>query len=234
MRLQKYLSQAGVASRRKCEEYISQGRIKINGEIITSQGIQVEEADKIMFDNKIVSLEKHKVYYVLNKPTGCVTTVSDENNRKTVMDILPPIKERIFPVGRLDFNTSGLLIFTNDGDLTYKLTHPKHELPKTYMVTVKGRLPADLLLKLEIGVDIGGYITLPAYVNLISQLDTQTVFELTIMEGKNRQIRRMCEAIGYEVISLKRIGIGKLTLSRLKNGEIRMLTKNEINYLKNL
>ncbi|OON93312.1 MAG: pseudouridine synthase [Candidatus Epulonipiscium fishelsonii] len=234
MRLQKYLAQAGVASRRKCEEYISQGRIKINGEIITSQGLQIEENDKVMFDNKLVTLEKHKVYYILNKPVGYITTVSDENNRKTIMEILPKIKERIFPIGRLDFNTSGLLIITNDGDLTYKLTHPKHELSKTYLVTVSGRLPADILLNLERGVDIGGYTTLPAHVNLISQQDTQTVFELTIKEGKNRQIRRMCEAIGYEVVSLKRISIGKLNLSRLKNGEIRMLTKNEINYLKNL
>ena len=156
MRLQKYLAACGVASRRKCEVYITEGLVSVNGEVVTTLGTTVEEGDKVRFNGELVSMEANYVYYMLNKPTGCVTTVQDEQGRATVLDIMEDVEERIFPVGRLDLNTSGLLILTNDGELTYGLTHPKHDVNKTYEVKVRGKVSDEGVRRLENGVVIDG------------------------------------------------------------------------------
>lgn len=233
MRLQKYLATAGIASRRVCEQYILEGRVKVNGEIVTELGRKVENNDEIVFDNKLVQLNNNYVYYLLNKPTGYVTTVKDEKQRPTVIDLIKDTEHRVFPVGRLDYNTSGLLILTNDGQLTYELTHPKHNINKTYEVKVKGKVTQKDLIKLAEGVFIDGRKTAPAKVELIKENQASTVINITIHEGRNRQIRKMCEAVNHEVIALKRIAIGKIKIGELKLGEYRQLTQEELCYLKN-
>lgn len=233
MRLQKYLATAGIASRRVCEQYILEGRVKVNGETVTELGRKVENNDKVVFDNKLVQLNNNYVYYLLNKPTGYVTTVKDEKQRPTVMDLIKDTKNRVFPVGRLDYNTSGLLILTNDGQLTYELTHPKHNINKIYQVKVKGKVTQKELVRLSEGVFIDGRKTAPAKVERIKENQASTVLSITIHEGRNRQIRKMCEAVNHEVLTLKRIAIGKIKLEDLKPGEYRHLTQEEIEYLKN-
>ena len=198
VRLQKYLADAGIASRRKCEEYISQGMVKVNGQVITELGTKIDqEKDKIEFNDKIVkkSTEKH-TYILLNKPIDYVTTVKDQFDRNTVLDLVKTDK-RLVPVGRLDMYTSGALILTDDGDFIYKVTHPKHEITKTYTVTLKGNVTKDDVQKLENGVDIGDFVTSKAKVKILKTdiEKNQSRLEITIHEGKNRQIRRMCEAI---------------------------------------
>ncbi|MGL6174285.1 MAG: pseudouridine synthase [Cellulosilyticaceae bacterium] len=234
MRLQKYLAQAGVASRRKSEEYILAGRVRINGVVIKELGTAVQEGDEITFDNKKVNVEESIGYYMLNKPTGYITSVSDEKNRKTVLDLMQEVNERIFPVGRLDYNTSGLLLLTNDGELTYKLTHPKHHVNKTYIVKVKGFVKMDAINRLRQGVKIDEYITSPAEVEIIKKTDGKTILSVTIHEGRNRQVRKMCSAIGHEVITLKRIALGELSIGELPVGAWRKLTTEEVDYLKGL
>ncbi|MGL4362674.1 MAG: pseudouridine synthase [Cellulosilyticaceae bacterium] len=231
MRLQKYLAQAGVASRRKCEVYIQEGKITVNGEVVKELGTQVEDNDKITFNGKEVKIKTEYVYYVLHKPVGYITTVSDEKNRPTVMELLGTIKERVFPVGRLDYNTGGLLLMTNDGALTYALTHPKHDIPKTYIAKVKGHVNARSIDKLCQGVRIEDYITSPAKVKRISEGGTTTTISITIHEGRNRQVRKMCEAIGHDVLSLKRVAMGPIKLEDLKEGTYRQLTSEEYKYL---
>ena len=233
MRLQKYLATAGIASRRVCEQYILEGRVEVNGETVTELGRKVENNDKVVFDNKLVQLNNNYVYYLLNKPTGYVTTVKDEKQRPTVMDLIKDTKNRVFPVGRLDYNTSGLLILTNDGQLTYELTHPKHNINKIYQVKVKGKVTQKELVRLSEGVFIDGRKTAPAKVERIKENQASTVLSITIHEGRNRQIRKMCEAVNHEVLTLKRIAIGKIKLEDLKPGEYRHLTQEEIEYLKN-
>lgn len=234
MRLQKYLAQAGVDSRRKCEEHILAGRIKINDAVVTELGVKVAEGDKVYFDNQLVGCEEQTVYYLLNKPVGYITTVTDEKNRPTVMDLIKNVKERVFPVGRLDYNTSGLLIMTNDGALTYALTHPKHDVPKTYVAKVKGHVNATSIAKLTQGVRIDNYLTAPAKVNRLNGGGTTTTLSITIHEGKNRQVRKMCEAVGHNVLQLKRVAIGDLGVGELPLGAYRALTKEEIIYLKEI
>jgi 23S rRNA pseudouridine2605 synthase len=232
MRLQKYLAGCGVASRRTCEEYILQGKVMVNGTVIRELGTKVTEEDVIVYDNQIISLEKTYAYYVLNKPVGYITTVKDEKNRPTVLDIMEEIEERIFPVGRLDYNTSGLIILTNDGALTYALTHPKHQVDKTYHVKVKGRVDNVSIEKLQTGVVIDGRKTAPALVKVLEKREAATKLSITIHEGRNRQIRKMCEAIGHNVIKLTRDSIGEITLEGLPLGKYRELTKKEVAYLK--
>lgn len=232
MRLQKYLAGCGVASRRTCEEYILQGKVMVNGTVIRELGTKVTEEDVIVYDNQIISLEKTYAYYVLNKPVGYITTVKDEKNRPTVLDIMEEIEERIFPVGRLDYNTSGLIILTNDGALTYALTHPKHQVDKTYHVKVKGRVDNVSIEKLQTGVVIDGRKTAPALVKVLEKREVATKLSITIHEGRNRQIRKMCEAIGHNVIKLTRDSIGEITLEGLPLGKYRELTKKEVAYLK--
>lgn len=234
MRLQKYLAQCGVGSRRKCETYIEEGRVKVNGQVVTEQGVQVEDGDDVQFDDCSVTMQEQLVYYLLNKPAGYITSASDEKDRATVIDLVKDIPYRVFPVGRLDYNTTGLLILTNDGALTYGLTHPKHHVDKTYVVKVKGVVRPSEIQKLQQGVVIDGYLTAPAKAKIIKQTGATTTISLTIYEGKNRQVRKMCAAIGYEVLRLARVAIGKLELENLELGAYRKLTKEEVEYLKGL
>ena len=205
IRLQKFLAEAGIASRRKCEEYISQGMVKVNGQVVTELGTKIDPGkDKVEFNNKLVkkSTDQH-TYIILNKPIDYVTTVKDQFNRNTVLDLVKTDK-RLVPVGRLDMYTSGALILTDDGDFIYKVTHPKHEITKTYTVTLKGIITKEDVQKLENGVDIGDFITSKAKVKIL-KTDTeknQSRLEITIHEGKNRQIRRMCEAIRKKSFSI--------------------------------
>lgn len=218
-RLQKYLAEAGIASRRKCEEYIEQGRVKLNGKTVTTQGVKVNpEKDKIEFDEKLVSKKtKEHTYILLNKPIDYVTTVKDQFDRPTVLDLVKTNK-RLVPVGRLDMYTSGALILTDDGDFVYKITHPKHEITKTYTVTIKGIVTKEDVMALEKGVDIGDYVTKNAKVKILKTDEefNKSRLEITIHEGKNRQVRRMCETIGRKVLALHRSKIGNIGVKDLK------------------
>lgn len=234
IRLQKYLAEAGIASRRKCEEYITAGRVKVNGKIINELGTKVSpEKDEIYFDDKKIENKEELVYILLNKPIGYVTTAKDQFNRDTVMNLIK-IKERVVPVGRLDMYTSGALLLSNDGNFVYKITHPKHEINKTYTVTLKGIVTKEDVEKLEKGVDIGGYTTKPAKVKILKTDIEKNIsrLEITIHEGKNRQVRKMCEAIGKKVQALHRTKIGNISVKTLKIGQWRYLTKKEIQELK--
>lgn len=235
MRLQKYMAHCGVASRRKCEEMILEKRVKVNGEIITELGYKINPLkDIVMVDGKKIRHKEKKIYIIMNKPKGYVTTVSDEYNRRTVIDLLRDVKERVYPVGRLDYDTSGLLLLTNDGDLAYKLTHPRHEIPKTYIATIKGNPSEEELEKFRNGLEIDNYITSKAEIEVLRTINDRSLVKIKIYEGKNRQIRKMCEKIGHPVISLKRIAIGDLELGNLKKGCWRFLSNDEIEYLKKI
>lgn len=234
MRLQKYLASCGIASRRKCEEYILEGKVTVNGQMIQELGTKVSDGDEVAFCGKLVTMQQENVYYMLNKPVGYVTTVQDERQRQTVLDLVKDEKHRVYPVGRLDYNTSGLLILTNDGELTYGLTHPKHHVNKCYEVKVRGVLSESAQNALKTGVVLDGKMTYPAQLKILRKGEKSTLFHLTIHEGRNRQVRRMCEAVGYPVLSLKRISVGKLTLDDLELGTYRPLTKQEVQYLKRI
>lgn len=232
-RLQKYLANNGIAARRKCEEYILSGRVKVNGQVVTKLGIKINsEKDIIEFDGKKVEkVEKH-VYILLNKPIGYVTTVKDQFDRPTVLDLVK-IKEKILPVGRLDMYTSGALILTNDGEFINKITHPKNEVEKTYTVTVKGIIKQEDVQKLENGVEIEDYISGKAKVKIL-KTDEEKNFsrvQITIHEGKNREVRKMCEAIGKKVLALHRRKIANLDVKNLKIGQWRYLTDTEVSNL---
>lgn len=228
IRLQKYLARCGIASRRHAEELIRQGRVKVNGVTVTEMGVTVSPGDLVEFDGKPVVPEEKPVYILLNKPAGYVTTVSDPQGRKTVMDLLKGVKERVYPVGRLDYGTEGLLILTNDGDFAYKSTHPRHQVNKTYIAEVEGIPSNEALRKLRDGVMLDGRLTSPADVKILKQKKRSAVLKITIHEGRNRQVRRMCEAVGHPVLFLKRISIGGLRLGNLKPGEWRYLTASEL------
>ncbi len=233
MRINKYIAQAGVASRRKADELIAAGNVKVNGLVLKEPGYDVVEGDVVEVNGRRIQAEEKKVYILLNKPIGYVTTVSDDKERPTVMDLVKDVDARIFPVGRLDYNTSGMLIMTNDGDFAYKVTHPKHELTKTYRARVAGVLSNEKAWKLRKGVDIGGFVTSPAKVEVVKGLPRSTVVDITIHEGKNRQVRKMFKAVGNNVQELERIAIGNIKLGRLAEGHYRKLTREEIEYLKN-
>ncbi|AOT68119.1 pseudouridine synthase [Geosporobacter ferrireducens] len=235
MRLQKYIALSGVASRRKAEEMIQQGRVKLNGTIVRDMGVIINPTeDQVIIDNQPIKPEEQKIYILLHKPEGYVTTLSDEFNRPKVIDLLSDVAERVFPVGRLDYDTSGLLIMTNDGDLTYQLTHPKHEVKKTYIARVKGAPDEKALGFLKRGVDIGGYITAPAQVEKLKSDGRTSSIRIIIHEGKNRQIRKMLDAVGYPVLHLKRIAMGRIELGTLVKGKWRHLTAEEVRYLKSI
>ena len=226
IRFQKYIAMCGVASRRKAEELIERGIVCVNGNVISVQGYKVFSGDIVSVDGKEINPERKKVYILLNKPRGIVSTASDEAGRKTVLDLVEGITERLYPVGRLDYATTGLIILTNDGAFTEFMTHPSHKIAKTYAAVANGDFDAESILKLKKGIDIGGYVTAPAKVDFIrNRADS---IKITIYEGKNRQVRRMIEAIGLKVKSLRRIGIGNLRDSKLKPGEWRHLTIKEI------
>lgn len=232
MRLQKYLSMCGVASRRKSEEIIKSGLIKVNNKIISELGEKINpDKDIITYKNKKLEPQKN-IYLMLNKPVGYITSMHDEFNRPSVSQLIN-IKQKVFPVGRLDFNTSGLLLFTNDGDLAYRLTHPKHNINKFYIAKIKGQVKNYELEKFRTGIIIDNKKTAPAEINIIMQNKSFSIVKIKIHEGRNRQIRKMCEAINHQVIDLKRIAIGNLKLN-IKSGEFRYLTQKEIAYLKSI
>lgn len=231
IRLQKYLAQAGIASRRKAEELIQQGKIKVNNQIVTELGIKVNSIkDKIEYEGKMVTIQNEKIYILLNKPIGYITTAKDQFNRDSVLDLVK-VKQRIVPVGRLDMYTSGALILTNDGDFVYQVTHPKHEIEKTYTVTIKGMIQKEAIELLKEGVKIENYTTNPAKVKILKtdEEKNQSRLEITIHEGKNRQIRKMCEAIGHKVLALHRSKIAGIGVKDLPLGKWRYLSKNEVN-----
>lgn len=235
MRIQKFMAKCGVASRRKSEDLILQGRVKINGVITKELGVNVDlKSDIVKVDNNSIFLEINLVHIILNKPTGCVTTVSDQFNRPTVLELIKNIDERIYPVGRLDYDTSGLLLLTNDGDLTYKLTHPKHEISKKYIAKLKGIPTEKALDRFRKGLKIENYITSKAKIEILERNKITSVVSIEIHEGKNRQIRKMCEKINHPVITLKRIAIGQIELSNLGLSKWRYLSNEEVNYLKNI
>jgi len=231
-RLQKVLAQAGVASRRKCEEIIEAGRVKVNGVVVTELGTKVDPTkDIIVVDGKSISSEE-KVYIMLNKPIGVVTTASDPQGRPTVVDLFKEhIKERIYPVGRLDLDTAGLLLLTNDGTLANGLMHPSREINKVYRAWVRGKVKVDKIKQLQEGVELDDGMTAPAKVRMMEQSDRESLIELTIHEGRNRQVRRMCEAVGHPVKSLMRKQIAFLKLGQLRYGEWRHLTPEEVTRL---
>jgi len=213
LRLNKYIASTGACSRRKAEEYIISGRVSINGKIVTELGTQVGSNDVVCIDGKEIVLEERKVYIMLNKPIGYVTTAKEQFNRKSVLDIVK-VKERIYPVGRLDMDSEGLLLLTNDGDFANNIIHPTKHIAKRYEVLLKEEITETMIKKLRDGVDIGGYTTRRAVIEKIKD----NIVHITITEGKNRQVRRMCEAVGNKVLNLKRIAIGNLELGNLKNG----------------
>lgn len=232
IRLQKYLAEAGVASRRKCEELISQGRVEVDGQVVSEPGTKVEGDEVIKIDGKEVRREQKKVYILLNKPVGVISSAHDQFSRKTVLDLVEGIDERIYPVGRLDYDTSGLIILTNDGEFANMLMHPRHEQDKTYRAQIKGRLGDDDIRILEAGIVIEDYRTSPAKVKVLQTAPKDTTVEITIHEGKNRQVRKMFEALEYPVLRLKRTGIGTISTSGLEEGKWRYLTRNEIEALR--
>jgi 23S rRNA pseudouridine2605 synthase len=235
IRLQKFLANAGVASRRKSEELILQGCIKVDGQVVTELGSKVNESNSIVeYNGEEVKIIKNFTYIMLHKPEGYITTVKEQFERPMVIDLIPGIKERVVPVGRLDYDTSGLLLLTNDGDLTFKLTHPKNKIEKIYIAKVEGKVTEDKIDEFEKGLMIGGYKTAPAKLKIINTEEYNSTLKISIYEGKNRQVRKMCELIGHRVVSLKRVATGELPLGDLKRGEYRTLTKNEVAYLKNL
>lgn len=232
IRLQKYLAESGIASRRKCEEFIMQGRVKVNSNIATL-GMKVNpEKDVVLLDDKKIKSKEELVYILLNKPIGYVTTAKDQFARDSVLDLVK-VKQRIVPVGRLDMYTSGALLLSNDGDFVYKITHPKHEIDKTYTVTLKGIVTDEEVEKLRNGVEIENYTTKPAKVKVLKTDTEKNISRLaiTIHEGKNRQVRKMCETIGKKVQALHRTQIGNLTVKDLRLGTWRYLNEKEIKEL---
>lgn len=234
MRINKFLAEKGIASRRHADEMISAGRVKVNGEIATL-GVNVENTDVVEVDGQIIDkTEQALKYYIMNKPKGVVCTVSDDRGRKTVMDYFPKDLGRLYPVGRLDYETEGLLIVTNDGDLAFRLMHPLNEVPKTYMAKIEGTMVEKDLNRIRSGIELDGVMTKKCKAHIVETHKDYTKVHITITEGKNRQVRRMFEAIGRTVILLKRVQIGNLKLTGLDRGETRELTEMEIAYLKGI
>ncbi len=235
IRLQKYMAEAGISSRRKAEELILEGKVKVNGKTINELGIKiVPNKDIVEYNGKKVVLEKEYVYILLNKPIGYVTTVKDQFNRDSILDLVK-ISKRIVPVGRLDMYTSGAIILTNDGDFVYKVTHPKHEIEKTYTVTIKGIVKDNEVEELKKGVKIEDYTTKPAKVKILKTDEEKNIsrLEITIHEGKNRQVRKMCEAIGHKVLALHRSKIAGIGVKDLEIGKWRYLTNKEVKKILN-
>ncbi len=234
MRINKFLAENGIASRRHADDMIEKGRVTVNGQLAVL-GMDIEETATVFVDGKPINVEEKKeIYYIMNKPKGVICTASDDRGRKTVMDLLPEGVGRVFPVGRLDYETEGLLILTNDGDLSYRLTHPKTEVPKTYMARIEGTMTEKDLNRIRSGIELDGVMTKKCKANIVETNKAYTKVHITITEGKNRQVRRMFEAIGRNVEFLKRISIGKLKLTGLDRGECRELTEQEVLYLKGI
>lgn len=234
-RLQKILSAAGIASRRAAEELIIAGRVTVNGKVVIELGSRADPAqDRITVDGKAVRSEGIRSYIVLNKPVGYVTTLKDPQGRPVVTDLLKGITERVYPVGRLDYNTEGVLLLTNDGELANRLAHPHHEVEKEYMVRVRGGVAPEQLQLLSAGVDLEDGRSAPAVVKTVRESENNTWISITIHEGRYRQVRRMCEAVGLSVVRLKRSRYGLLETGDMKPGEFRYLTQVEVDGLRAL
>ncbi len=233
MRINKYLAECGVASRRACDKLIAEGRVKVNGKAVTL-GEDVGEQDTVTVDGVAVAHKVTHQYYLMNKPKGYVCTVKDDKGRKTVMQLLPESAGRVYPVGRLDYDTEGMLIFTDDGDLAFRLTHPKNEIDKTYLVKIEGTISDTELNQLRAGVELDGRRTNKSRIKVVVTDKRFTKLHVSINEGRNRQIRRMFETIGKHITFLKRIRIGEMGLGSLERGQVRKLTQEEIFYLTNL
>lgn len=233
IRVQKYLADAGICSRRKAEQYILEGKVRVNDKVVFELGTKVTEDDEVYFENKKVKIEDKKIYIMLNKPVNYITTVKDQFGRDTVIDLIKDINYRLVPVGRLDYDTSGLLIMTNDGNLVYKLTHPKHNIDKVYVAKLEGIIKKEEIYRFENGIYIDNYKTSNAKIEILNLNNNNSNVKITIHEGKNRQIRKMCDAIGHNVLSLKRISIGDINLD-VPMGKYRYLTSKEIEYLDRL
>ena len=232
MRINQYIAHCGISSRRKADQLIEEGRVFVNGKKVTSPGMQVEEGnDMVKVDGKIISSEVNKVYYMLNKPLRYISAVSDDRERNTVLELFRT-KERIYPVGRLDYLSTGLLLLTNDGELANRLIHPRYHLEKNYFVQVKGDAPENLKERFQKGMFLDGYKTKPAELEFLGKRDGIIKYKVTLREGRNRQIRKMFEAARLKVVSLKRISMGNLYIGNLKEGEYRALTSKEVQYLK--
>ena len=235
MRLQKYLASCGVASRRHAEQMIAEGLIQVNGQTITEMGFQVTEEDEVRVRGEIVKPEEQKHYVLYHKPMGEVTTVSDDKGRETVMDHFRDYPVRLYPIGRLDYDSEGLLLLTNDGDLATKLTHPRHEVDKTYLARVTGKVSAEAVHRLRAGVMLeDGFRTSPAKVQVIREEAFASAVLITIHEGHNRQVRRMMEAVGHRVLLLRRVRFGPIDIKGVAKGTWRELTEEEIKALKAL
>ncbi len=232
MRINKYLAQCGVASRRECDRLIAEGKVTVNGRP-AGLGDDVNDGDNIKVEGRPVTVKKNE-YYLLHKPKGYLCTVSDDKGRKTVMDILGDGVGRVYPVGRLDYDSEGLLILTTDGELAQHLTHPSNEVPKTYLVKVEGRLTEADLNPIRSGIEIDGYVTKKCRAHIVETNKDYTKVELVLREGKNREIRKMFAAIGREVTLLKRTKVGELSLRGLDRGAFRKLTPAEVEYLKSI
>ncbi len=219
MRLQKFIALAGIASRRKAEEIISQGRVTVNDEVKSEMGVIVTDDDIVKVDGKLIELAEEKVYILLNKPAGYVTTSKDQFGRPNVIDLIPEIKERVYPVGRLDYATSGMLILTNDGDYANKMMHPSKNVNKTYEARIKGVPTKPEMERFKTGIEIDGVKTFPASIKIIKNEGSSCIVSIKISQGRNRQIRKMCDEIDHPVISLKRTAIGDIQLRDLKEGE---------------
>ena len=233
MRLQKYLADCGIASRRASEQLILEGRVTVNGITVTELGTKVEEKDVVTFDGARVRPKKKKIYIMLYKPDKVMSTVSDPEGRRTVIDLVD-VPERLYPVGRLDYHTEGLILLVNDGDAAYHLTHPKFEIEKEYIAVIQGEISREEVLRLAGGVVIDGVKTAEAKVKVLEVTDHTTSISIIIHEGRNRQVRKMLEAVGKKVIRLTRVRHGDLVLSGLKAGQWRNLTKEEEEYIENI
>ena len=234
MRINKYIAQSGLCSRRKADEYVLNGNVRVNGQIMREPGYDVLPDDRVEVNGRQVEANEKPVYYLLNKPVGYITTMKDEQGRPSVADLIGDIDERVFPVGRLDGNTSGALILTNDGHIAYRLSHPKMLVYKTYRAMVKGVLSKEKEVRLRKGIDIGGYITKPARTAVLEQRPGSATVEISITEGRYHQVRKMFKAVGCPVQTLERISVGEIRLGRLKEGTYRKLTPKEIEWLKSL
>ncbi|MBR6801704.1 MAG: rRNA pseudouridine synthase [Eubacteriaceae bacterium] len=232
MRINKYLAGCGVASRRKCEEYILQGRIAVNGNLVTELATEVNEhKDKVTMDGKLLSYENEAVYYMLNKPKGVISAANSRYGEKTVVDLIEDEENRIYPIGRLDKDTTGLIFLTNDGSLAYKLTHPRFEREKVYEAIIKGKIDIDDINKLKKGIMSEDEKLVASNVRLVKMIKGNSLVHITLREGKKRQVRRMCRAIGHPVVELKRISEGGIELGNLEEGQYRKLTRNEVRKL---
>ena len=235
MRINKYLSSAGLASRRKCEEFVLQGRVKVNGEVVSNLAFDVSETDKVFVDGERLVLPNKYTYLMMHKPKGFLTTLSDDRERKTIMDLLPKEFKMLKPIGRLDYNSEGLLLFTNDGDVAQNVMRPAKEVVKTYSVKVEGEVASGDVVEMEKGVEtINGEKFRPCKIKVLEIKDRKTKLEVQITEGKNREIRKIFDKFGYNVIFLKRVAIGTIKLGGLTRGTCRLLKPSEIEYLKSL